>query len=74
MGAFVSKSQCASHYGVTLNCNTSDFTWNKTESSEFTNINQFLSVAGIEKGQAPADPDIAGIGVSHVASGMFGLE
>ena len=58
MGAYVSKDHCKTHYNITIRCH-----------SDFNEPGLFASDYG--KGQVPADPDVAGIGVSvFIDSGM----
>lgn len=56
MGAFVSKEGCQSHYNITLNCPQNATCYNGTS--------QCSQIGDVERGKFPADPDIAGIGVS----------
>jgi hypothetical protein len=53
MGAYVSSANCAAHYGLTPNCSV-------VLSGDNTTA---VSLGGIEMGEFPGDPDIAGAGV-----------
>ncbi|KAK8076980.1 hypothetical protein PG996_003150 [Apiospora saccharicola] len=59
MGAYVSVHECQSRYNVTINCD-------QTFDNE---TNTYKSLGGIERGQFPGDPDIAGIGIIGVFLG-----
>lgn len=58
MGAYVSTENCAAHYGITPNCTV-------IRSSDGLNA---LVLGESTPGTFPADPDIAGIGVSCQSS------
>ncbi|KAI1811890.1 hypothetical protein GGS20DRAFT_578745 [Poronia punctata] len=64
MGAFVSIPECKSHYNATLDCSVMD-----DQRREFMFNNTWpdnVSIGGYTKGEFPADPDIAGIGILGV--------
>lgn len=58
MGAFVSVPECQTYYNITLDC---DY----VQSNETGR--RYQTIGGIEKGRFPGDPDVAGIGVSHLS-------
>ncbi|KAL6410805.1 hypothetical protein AUP68_07237 [Ilyonectria robusta] len=64
MGAYVSRGECKSHYGVVLNCSIGAYP-NKT----------IYSLGDIQKGQFEGDGDIAGIGIfgTFIAVTSFAL-
>ncbi|KAK4206079.1 hypothetical protein QBC37DRAFT_445190 [Rhypophila decipiens] len=66
MGAYVSIPDCKSHYNETVNC---EYNVNVSDS------NPFATIGGHRRGEIPADPDIAGIGVvsSFLATTSFAL-
>lgn len=55
MGAYVSISECKSHYNITINCDYKNGTADELKP---------ISIGGKTQGAIPTDPDVAGIGVS----------
>lgn len=62
MGAYISVQRCQRDYNITLDCGLGDF---DKDSHKYTHIGQY------SRGEFPANPDIAGIGVCCLDS-FFG--
>ncbi|KAI1324420.1 hypothetical protein F5Y16DRAFT_424041 [Xylariaceae sp. FL0255] len=68
MGAYVSISQCAAHYNVTLDCDITDASGQSFDFNGTWPVN--VSIGGITKGEFQSNPDIAGIGILGVFVGV----